>query len=155
MSIALDTDVLIAWLLPSHDHHSPATALVEAELRQHDARILLAPQVCWEFLHIITDPKRVASPLTMAEALNKVREIQDAEEVEVLAPGVGLVPRVLALMATYQLGRKWILDTALAATLEQHGARRLATFNGRDFACFPFIEVIKPDVAGQSPEPGT
>ena len=38
--------------------------------------------------------------------------------------------------------RKRVLDTALAATLESAGIRRLATFNGADYAAFPFLEVV-------------
>lgn len=36
------------------------------------------------------------------------------------------------------------LDTSLAATLESCGVSKLATFNGRDFGVFSFIEVVEP-----------
>ena len=45
---------------------------------------------------------------------------------------------------TYFSYTETVLDLALAATLECAGVSRLATFNGRDFAVFDFLEVIEP-----------
>jgi predicted nucleic acid-binding protein len=50
----------------------------------------------------------------------------------------------MELMSVHGLGRKRILDTVLAATLETAHVRRLATLNARDFALFDFIEVVDP-----------
>jgi len=55
-----------------------------------------------------------------------------------------VLPRVVELMKRYSLGRKRILDTALAATLECAGVGGLATLNRRDFAIFPFLELVSP-----------
>jgi hypothetical protein len=44
----------------------------------------------------------------------------------------------------FQLGRKRILDTLLAATLHQRGARRLLTSNPDDFRVFGVFELIVP-----------
>jgi predicted nucleic acid-binding protein len=52
--------------------------------------------------------------------------------------------RTLELMERHRLGRRRILDTALAATLEGAGIRRLATFNGDGFRVFPFLDVVEP-----------
>jgi predicted nucleic acid-binding protein len=46
-------------------------------------------------------------------------------------------------MASFDLGRKRILDTALAATFETAGVRRIATFNPADFTIFPFLEIVQ------------
>jgi hypothetical protein len=55
-----------------------------------------------------------------------------------------VLARVVDLMKRYSLGRKRILDTALAATLECSGVGRLATLNLRDFKIFPFLELVSP-----------
>lgn len=52
--------------------------------------------------------------------------------------------RTLEFLDSLSLGRKRILDTALAATLELAGVRRLATFNRKDFEVFPFLELVSP-----------
>ena len=47
-------------------------------------------------------------------------------------------------MTRFRLGRKRILDTALAATMEAAGIKKLATLNKKDFEVFPFLELIVP-----------
>ncbi|HSS50271.1 MAG TPA: hypothetical protein VLX28_15140, partial [Thermoanaerobaculia bacterium] len=54
-----------------------------------------------------------------------------------------VVPRTLELMQNLRLGRKRILDTALAATLESAKVWRLATLNREDFGNFSFIETVE------------
>ncbi|MFY9826832.1 MAG: hypothetical protein WAM82_36090 [Thermoanaerobaculia bacterium] len=66
-------------------------------------------------------------------------------------PSLRVLPRTLELMADLQLGRKRILDTALAATLELAGIRRLATFNPSDFKIFKFLEIISTPRPGLRP----
>lgn len=144
MSLAIDTNVLIPWLVASAPGHLGASTLVAAELSRPGGRIVLVQQVCWEFLHVVTDPKRFTSPLTMEAARTLLLPVWQAAETSRVGPTPEVVPRVLELMAKHQLGRKRILDTALAATLERAGVRRLATLNGADFRCFPFIEVVEP-----------
>ena len=48
------------------------------------------------------------------------------------------------LLTRFRLGRKRILDTALAATMEAAGIKKLATLNKKDFEVFPFLELIVP-----------
>lgn len=46
MSLALDTDEFIPWLVRSAPRHREARELVEAEIRRTGGRIAIAPQVC-------------------------------------------------------------------------------------------------------------
>jgi predicted nucleic acid-binding protein len=144
VSLALDTNVLIPWLVASSPRHAEARAFVEAEFRRDGGRIAIAPQVCWEFLHVVTDERRFERPCSMEEASTLLRGVWNARETEHLAPAAEVMPRVLELMREHRLGRKRILDTALAATLEAGGVRRLGTYNVRDYSCFSFIEAISP-----------
>lgn len=144
MSLALDTNVLIPWIVRSAPGHGSARRLVEAELRSDGGRIALAPQVCWEFLHVATDPRRFERACTMEEGVALLRALWNARETERLPAPVGVLPRVLELMTTHHLARKRVLDTVLAATLEAAGVRRLATFNTADFECFDFLDLVDP-----------
>ena len=47
-------------------------------------------------------------------------------------------------MLRYQLGRKRILDTMLAATLHTAGVRRFFTSNPDDFRVFGVFELLVP-----------
>lgn len=141
--LALDTDVLVHWTNLDAEHHEAVQGLIRREVEE-GGRLALAQQVCWEFLHIITDPRRLERPLTMEEAIARIRAWWDAPEtVRITLPGT-VVHRALELMGNYGLGRKRILDTALAATLEAAAVRRIATLNGGDFEVFPFIDVVDP-----------
>jgi len=82
----------------------------------------------------------------MAGAVDLAERLWTAPETERLAPPSRVPLRTLDLLRRHRLGRKRILDTALAATLEACGVHRLATWNGRDFELFPFLEIVRPPV---------
>lgn len=86
----------------------------------------------------------------MTEALRITRELWHSSDVERVLPSAEVQNFVCDLMSKFQLGRKRILDTALAATLKSAGIRALATFNRSDFELFSFLQVIEP-----TEEPGT
>ncbi|HVR08754.1 MAG TPA: hypothetical protein VMW75_11965 [Thermoanaerobaculia bacterium] len=97
-----------------------------------------------EFLHVSTDPRRFEKPLSMEDGLRWSRSLWTATEVVRILPAPSVLDRTLELLAHLRLGRKRILDTALAATLELAGVRRLATFNPGDFRAFGFLELVAP-----------
>jgi len=144
MTLALDTDVLVHWQMRGTPLHRVAARLVAKEVRRPNGTLGLVPQVLNEFLHIGTDPRRFEHPFSMEQAIARARALWDAVEVVRILPGPAVPHRTLELLSRLALGRKRILDTALAATLEAAGIRRLATFNRDDYAVFPFLEVVTP-----------
>lgn len=146
MILALDTDVLVSWAMTGSPRHEAARRLFDSEVRGRGGVLALTPQVIHEFLHVVTDGRRFENPLPMREALRMSGQLWSAEEVMRVLPAPEVLPRTLELMESLRLGRKRILDTALAATLECAGVHRLATFNPDDFAIFGFLELISaPD----------
>ena len=142
MILGIDTDVLVNWAMAGAPHHRAARRLIETEVRERKSRLGITPQVLFEFVHVSTDPRRFENPLPMDRAIDLTRTIWDAEETVRLVPGPTVVHRALVLIAGLRLGRKRILDTVLAATLEGAGVRRLATLNERDFDGFAFLEIV-------------
>ncbi len=142
MTLVLDTDILTNWMLEEGKFHSAARDLVEVEVRARHGTLGLIPQVLAEFLHVATDPRRFRKPLPMAEATRRVRQLWDSDDAVRVVPGPDVVPRALDLVEELGLGRKRILDTFIAATMELAGIRRLATFNKKDFEVFPFLEIV-------------
>lgn len=142
MILALDTDVLVAWAMAGSPRHGIARRLFETEVRERGGSLALTSQVIHEFLHVTTDSRRFENPLAMGEALRISHQLWNAEEVIRVLPAPEVLPRTLELMEKFRLGRKRILDTALAATLESAGIRRLATFNPDDFAIFGFLDLV-------------
>ena len=144
MTLALDTDVLVNWLMDGAPSHAASSRLVRREVEELGGTLGLVPQVIHEFLHVCTDPRRFERPMPMKRALELVGDLWAAPEVVRIVPGPEMLPRTLELMRNLRLGRKRILDTALAATIEIAGVRRLATLNPRDYKLFPFIETVVP-----------
>jgi len=81
----------------------------------------------------------------MDQAITWSRTIWDDKNVVRLLPSTTVLHRTLELLKSLRLGRKRILDTVLAATLEAADVKRLATFNARDFDTFAFLEIVVPE----------
>ncbi len=147
--LGIDTDALVHWAMADAPHHQRIRRCFAEEIRQ-GGRLGLTLQVLQEFLHVTTDPRRFEHPLSMTEALRLSLELWTAKEVERLVPTARAHDRLCELMERLRLGRRRILDTSLAVTLEAAGITRLATLNGRDFAVFPFLQIVDPtDDAGE------
>jgi predicted nucleic acid-binding protein len=142
-TLGVDTDALVHWAMADAPHHAAVRRCLEREVRR-GCRLGLTLQVLRELLHVTTDARRFEQPLAMPDALRLSLELWTGREVERLLPTAGAHDRLCELMSRLQLGRRRILDTALAVTLEAAGVRRLATLNGRDFEVFPFLEVVDP-----------
>ena len=135
MTHGFDTSFLVAAEVEEHPAHAGAWRRI-ALLREKGDRFGITMPVLAEFVHIVTDARRFARPLTMAEAIEKARIWWEAEEVETVTATDDAVKWFLAAMAKHQLGRKRVLDTMLAATYRSAGVTSLLTLNAADFAVF-------------------
>jgi predicted nucleic acid-binding protein len=63
----LDCNILVQLAMEDHVAHSATLRKVNSEIAQGN-QLILTPQVVNEFLHVATDPRRSAPPLTMADA---------------------------------------------------------------------------------------
>lgn len=142
--LAIDTDVLVAWAMTGAPHHIDVRILIEGELATRGGRIVLVQRTIEEFLHVTTDPRRFECPLTMKAAIAFAEAVLRTRDISYVVPSAAVIGRTMHLMTSLGLGRKRILDTALAASLEAAKVSRLATFNGKDFAAFDFIDVVDP-----------
>lgn len=146
MILGIDTDILVTWVMRGTPLHTAVRRFFESEIHDRSGLLGLTPQVVQEFLHVVTDSRRFEHPLTMPEALRVCRSLASSQEVQWILPSPEVLPRTLDLLERLQLGRKRILDTALAATLECAGIQRLMTLNRRDYEIFPFLELVGPEI---------
>ena len=116
---------------------------MQAEV-QRDSRLVFPPLIINEFLHVITDARRFNPPLTMIEALDWVENFLASPAVGALEPTSESLRLTLRWMRQFNLGRKRILDTHLAAVLHAAGVRRLLTSNPGDFTVFGVFEIVAP-----------
>jgi predicted nucleic acid-binding protein len=141
MTHGIDTDFLVAVEIENHPFHREADALLQSLLRDgHE--FALAPQTLAEFIHIVTDAKRMPQPLSMSEALSRAEHWWQAAEVVRVFPDGQTVSDFFAWVTRHQLGRKRLLDTMLAATFHAAGVRRIVTNNERDFTALGVFEIV-------------
>lgn len=140
----LDTGFLVAAEVFEHGNHDSARDTLARLLAAGD-QIAIAPQVLAEFIHIVTDSRRFSQSLDPLEAYRVADLWWTAQEVVHVFPDDGATRQFLAWLQQFNLGRKRLLDTLLAATYYQAGVRSLLTTNPADFAIFQVFACITPD----------
>jgi predicted nucleic acid-binding protein len=141
MTYGLDTDFLVAAELRDHPFHRAADALLSKLLSEgHD--FALAPQTLAEFIHIVTDAKRMPQPLSMAEAISRAEHWWQADEVVRVFPDGRAVADFFTWLTRHQLGRKRLLDTLLASTFKNAGIGSIITNNERDYRALGCFEIV-------------
>ena len=135
MTHGLDTSFLVAVEVSSHEEHASSRARFQKLLQAEDT-FSLAPQILAEFIHIVTDPRRFSSPLSLEQAIERAEIWWNAAEVAHVFPTAESTLLFLGWLAEHKLGRKRLLDTMLASTLQASGVSSLLTLNRDDFKVF-------------------
>lgn len=143
MTHGVDTSFLVATEVASHARHGVSRALLE-RLDHAGDRLALAPQVLAEVMHVVTDPRRCSSPLTMSAAIQRAGLIWNATQVLQVFPDMSATSQFLLWMQQHHLGRKRLLDTMLAATYWSAGIRSVVTLNPADFRVFGCFDLVEP-----------
>jgi predicted nucleic acid-binding protein len=137
----VDTDFLVAVEIRDHPFHRQADDLLASLLAQGE-QLAVAAQMLAEFVHVVTDARRMPQPLGMADAVSRAEHWWNAAEVVRVFPNDEAVSDFLAWLRMHQLGRKRLLDTLLAASFRRAGIRRLITNNSRDYQVFGCFELV-------------
>jgi len=146
----LDTGFLVAADVAEHADHAAARQTL-ARLVAAGDRIAIAPQILAEFIHVVSDSRRFARPLTVDQARQVAQRWWSANEVDRVFPNDAATQQFLAWLQQFSLGRKRLLDTLLAATYYQSGIQSILTTNPSDFAIFGVFNCITPSDSASSP----
>jgi toxin-antitoxin system PIN domain toxin len=139
----LDCNILVQLALTDHALHAATLTAVEEETSAGH-RLILTSVVLTEFLHVSTDARRFTPPLTRTEAVDWIEKFRSNPFVDSLEPNRASLDQALQWIGQFNLGRKRILDTHLAAILSTHGVGRLLTSNPGDFTIFGAFELVIP-----------
>ena len=142
--IGVDTPFLIAHTVLEHPDHERATACC-LRLLDEGHQLALCPTVIDEFLHVVTDSKRFASPLSMERAVQRARVWIHSDETFYFGPTEESQRRQLEWLVEHRLGRKRISDTRIASIYFTEGITRLLTANVRDYSVFGVFEIVEMD----------
>jgi predicted nucleic acid-binding protein len=114
--IGLDCNMLVQLAFADHPGNARTLAAIQSESTKGE-RLVFPSLVIAEFLHVATDDRRFAPPLTMTEALDWIDGFLNNPAVSLLEPTQASTDQSLRWMRQFNLGRKRILDTQLAAVL--------------------------------------
>jgi predicted nucleic acid-binding protein len=139
----LDTGFLVAVEMREHALHLPAQATLARVIGAGD-QIGIAPQVLSEFIHVGTDPRRFVNALDVTTAGLLAEKWWLARDVVQVFPNDQATRQFFAWLAQFNLGRKRLLDTLLAATYREAGIHSILTTNAADFAILGGFNCIMP-----------
>lgn len=141
MTYGIDTDFLVACEILDHPFHQSADKLLR-NLLEDGHHLALAPQTLAEFIHIVTDQRRMPVPLNVADATSRAEQWWQAAEVVRVFPDGNSVSDFFAWLRQYQLGRKRLLDTLLAASFRQAKGTNIITNNAKDYEVLAAFEIV-------------
>jgi predicted nucleic acid-binding protein len=141
--IGLDCNILVQLALPAHSANSRTVKVAMNEASRGET-FGVPSFVIAEFLHVVTDDRRFAPPITMKEALAWIERFLENDGVSLLNPSAQSMDLTFRWLRQFNLGRKRILDTHLAAVLSVHGIKRLMTSNPADFTVFGVFDLLVP-----------
>ena len=140
---AVDTNVLLYASDRSFPEHPRCRALIES-WRAQDVPWYLTWNVVYEYLRVVTHPRVLRSPWTIAAAWGFVEALRASPALTLLRPTErhGLVAAE-TLREVPALRGNLLHDVHTAVILREHGVRCIYTRDS-DFARFPFLEPIDP-----------
>lgn len=141
MRHAIDTDFLVALEIRDHVFHKNADALLN-RLLDAGHELAVAPQTLAEFVHVVTDARRMNEPLSMEEALARAEHWWQAREVFRIYPAGETVTTWIGWLRDCRLGRKRLLDTMLAATCAEHGITTFISNNAADYGVLKTFTIL-------------
>jgi toxin-antitoxin system PIN domain toxin len=139
----LDANVLIYAMDADAPQPSASRALLEAA-SDPGTLLYVTSQVLCEFYAVVTNARRVATPLSPGEALSALSAILAFPGVYVLPAPVDVAARWMALLERHPVKGGDVFDLQLVAVMQANDVRRVYTFNVADFEPFPGLAVVTP-----------
>lgn len=138
----IDTTFLIDLEILESPRHEKAMKIFQDWLKNENSVLAIYSNVFNEFIHVITDSKRFINPVSMQTAIERCWFWIDNQRVKVVYSDDDSLKRQLLWMSMFQLGRKRINDTTMAAAYAQSGVSKIITANPADFEIFKTFEIV-------------
>lgn len=139
----VDTNVLVYATVEAAPLHTEAREWM-AHLQRRDVQLCVTPQICREYLVVLTGDPVFDREFTSTEALDVLSEIRPS--LDVLVPS-GILDELLGLVRHYDVAGKRVHDANVVAAMLSAGISRLATYNRKDFTNFESITLLSPPEA--------
>jgi toxin-antitoxin system PIN domain toxin len=140
--IAVDTNLLVAFVRTEYPHHEMAQARIR-DLAQGPAAWAVPWACVHEFLAVTTSPRIFRTPLSTAQAAETIEALQESPTLRLIAEGPGYWDTLRSLIIAGNVAGGKIHDARIAAVCLTHGVAELWTAD-RDFGRFPALRVRNP-----------
>lgn len=129
-SVFLDTSLLVAASVEEHPSYEASIAFI-AKLETTELSLCISPQICREFLSVLTRKPVSGRAFTVKEALSALNEWRAI--CAVLEENSAVVATWEQLVSKHEVRGKQVHDCNVVATMLEHRVRRLGTRNPSDF----------------------
>jgi predicted nucleic acid-binding protein len=140
-SVFLDTNVLVGASVVAHPSNAVATGLV-ARLADHGVDLFISPQVCREFLAVLTRGPVEGRNFSSSEAVDALDRwmsgcflLDDSDEV---------LAELVMLVARRSVRGRQVHDANVVATMIANRITRLATLDLADFRRYEDLVSLEP-----------
>ena len=135
-----DTNSLVYAHNRDSQHHQQAVSIVRDLIET--GGFCISSLILFEFFSVITNGRKVESPLSTETALTIIDDMLHSQSIDVLPTHVD--PAFLVWLTQYgrSVKRYQIYDAAIAYTMHQNHISVLYTNNTKDFQKFEFIQPI-------------
>lgn len=144
--LVFDTNVLVDAANRRSEFHLTCRESLD-HARRDPSPTFLTWSICYEFLRVTTHPRVLPAPWRPEEALGFIRELLAAPGFEIL---VATARHEAVLEQTLRelpdLRGNLCHDLHTAVLMREHGIGRICT-RDRDFARFPFLDIVEPQTA--------
>lgn len=123
-----------------------------ARLQRRDVQLCVTPQICREYLVVLTGDPVFDREFSSSEALDVLSAVRSS--LEVLVPSTGVLKKLFALIRRYDVAGKRIHDANVVALMLTEDLFHLATYNRQDFTQFEKITLLPPPDRGEGQEEG-
>jgi predicted nucleic acid-binding protein len=119
-----------------------------AALQRQNAELCVTPQICREYLVVLTGDPVFDRDFTSAEALDVLAQLR--KSLRLLFSSQEALDELFRLVRQYEVAGKRIHDANIVAVMGTKEISHLATYNRQDFAQFDAITLLSPPEEGQA-----
>ena len=118
-----------------------------ATLQWQNVELCVTPQICREYLVVLTGDPVFDRDFTPTEALDVLAQVR--QSLRLLIPSEEVLGELFRLVRRYEVAGKRIHDANIIAVMNTKGISHLATYNRGDFASFDEITLLSPPEEGR------
>lgn len=143
----VDTNVLIYATVDAAPLCDEARTWM-ANLQRQNVTLCVTPQICREYLVVLTGDPVFERDFTPAEALDVLAQLR--QSLRTLFPSEEAFDELLRLIRRYEVAGKRIHDANIVAAMGTKEIAHLATYNRQDFAQFEEVTLLAPPEESES-----